>query len=371
VRIGIDARFLTHPQRGGFKTYVENLVAALARVESAHEFVLYTDRAAPDLPIAAPRFQVRRVRGTWPGVGLAWREQVSLARRTALDRLDLLHSPAQTAPLLARCPLVVTIHDTFSLTRDARRGAPASVRARLLAHYLRRVGGAAARRARRIITVSRTSRDALVRLLGLAPSRFAVVYEAASPHYRPLARAQAAAEVAQRFGLEAPFVLHLGSADRRKNTETLIQAHAALPPPLARRHPLVVAGYRCNGAGEGDGVRFIGPVDDRELLSLYDAAALFAYPSRAEGFGLPPLEAMACGTPVIAGDGSALPEILGDAALLVPAGDTAGLTSALERVLTDDDLRRDLVQRGLARAAGFSWERCAAETLAVYGDCGR
>jgi hypothetical protein len=223
VRIGIDARFLTHPQRGGFKTYTVNLVAALASIDSPHSFVVYTDREASLAPIEQPRFSVRCVDGRWPLVGLPWREQVRLPRQASRDRLDLLHSLAQTAPAWPGCPLIVTIHDTFSLDRRQYPGRARSAHDQLLSFYLSRAGLHAARNAAHILTVSSASKADLVRRLDLDAGRISVVHEAPAPAYRQMDRQKAADEVARRFGLFRRFILHVGSPDGRKNTGTLLQ----------------------------------------------------------------------------------------------------------------------------------------------------
>jgi alpha-1,3-rhamnosyl/mannosyltransferase len=203
-----------------------------------------------------------------------------------------------------------------------------------------------------------------------------VTHEAAAPRFRRVADSEARAGVCARFGLTPGFVLAMGSADPRKNVSGLLRAYAALPTPLRERHPLAVVWTHrhlaavledeARALGITERLHFLQGVGDDDLVLLYNCAAVFAFPSRYEGFGLPLLEAMACGTPVVAADNSSIPEIVGDAGLLVGADDTDALTQSLSRVLTEDTLREQLTARGEARAAGFSWQRCARETLAVY-----
>ncbi len=181
--------------------------------------------------------------------------------------------------------------------------------------------------------------------------------------------------IRQKHGI-SDYVLGIASAARRKNTVGLLNAYAALPKTQRRRHPLVLIcthkdvrnqlQMAVTTAGIGSDVAFIDSVVDEELALLYNAAAVFAFPSLEEGFGLPPLEAMACGAPVIVCNSSSLPEVVGDAAILVAPGNTTDLTSALASILSNQSLADSLRHQGLARAQGFSWTRTAQQTLEVY-----
>ena len=189
MRIGIDARFLTHPQAGGFKTYTQNLVAALAQVDRENEYRLYVDRE-PASPLAyGPNFQVCVVPGTLPMLGMVWREQVGLARRAAQDKLDLLHAPNLTAPLRCPCPTVITVHDMIWLWPERfSPGKTASRKRDLMRRYYQDVPRRAAQAAAGIITVSQASKDDIVRDLGIPAGRIHVTYEAAGAAYGPVVR---------------------------------------------------------------------------------------------------------------------------------------------------------------------------------------
>ncbi len=378
MRIGIDARFLTHPQAGGFRTYTRSLVAALAEVDGENEYVLYVDRVPDDAPTLGPNFRLQAVPEEVPLLGMVWREQSALPRHIKRDRLDVFHAPCLTAPLRLPCPSVVTIHDMIWHRPLRLDPAKPSLKHLLLDAYYRHVPERAARRASAVLTVSEAARASIVGKLGLPPDRVRVTPEAAAPRFRRVSDPEATAGVCARFGLPPGFVLAMGSADPRKNVSGLLRAFAALPPPLRERHPLAVVWTHRHLAsglqeeahvlGVAPQLHFLQGVSDADLVLLYNSAAVFAFPSRYEGFGLPLLEAMACGTAVVAADNSSIPEIVGDAGLLVGADDTAGLAGALTRVLTDDALRDGMIARGEARAAEFSWQRCARETLAVYGE---
>jgi glycosyltransferase involved in cell wall biosynthesis len=379
MKIGIDARFLTHPQAGGFKTYTQNLIAALAEVDAENEYVLYLDRTPEpqDRLPSGPNFTTRVVPGSVPLVGMPWREQIGLSRQAALDRLDLLHSPSLTAPLRLACPLVVTIHDMIWYFPDRfSNGHATAGRRKLMQWYYRVVPKMAAQRAAAVITVSQAAKESIVQSLGLTPDRVFVTHEAAASIYKRLDNPEQTEPIKQKYSLASDFILAIGSADPRKNIDTLVQAYASLPEFLKERYQLAIVwthsflavglAAKVEALGLSGRVQFLQRVCDEDLVSLYNAASVFVFPSRYEGFGLPPLEAMACGTPVVAADNSSIPEIVGDAALLTHAEDVVTMAQLVAQVLTDEALRRNLIEKGLKRAAGFSWGKCGDETLAVY-----
>jgi glycosyltransferase involved in cell wall biosynthesis len=380
MKIGIDARFLTHPQCGGYKTYTECLVSALAAVDTANEYILYVDRApssATALP-DRPNFLIRVVRDHLPVAGMPWREQVSLSRRAAQDRLSVLHSPCLSAPLLVSCPLVVTIHDMIWRHPDAyRNGTARPLRRRLMDFYYLHAGLHAARRAAVILTVSQASKKDIVIDLGVPSDRVVVTHEAARDVFRRVNEAAPLEGARRKYRLPARFILAMGSPDPRKNIPGLLRAYSLMHADLRKQYPLVVMWnhprFEETSKKETDRLGLSGQVISRRLgplaedfAMLLNAASTFVFPSLSEGFGLPPLEAMACGTPVVTSDNSSMPEVLGDAALRVDAQDAGGLARAIERVLSDDEMRAELTRKGLEQAARYSWEACARLTLRAY-----
>jgi glycosyltransferase involved in cell wall biosynthesis len=379
MRIGIDARFLTHPQPGGFKTYTDSLISALARIDTENEYFLYTDREFGDHfhLLGNPNFHGRVVPVKVPSIGVPWREQVSLARHAAKDRLDLFHSPCLTAPLYIGCPLVVTVHDMiWAFPGKYSHSKSLSVKRRLMEMYNRLTPKYALRRADAVITVSHASRESIMEHLHLQHERIFVTHEAPGPLFGQVQDEHEIASVRIKYGLHHNFILAIGSADPRKNIQRLAQAYSMLPYDLKEQFRLVVVWTHSFLAGElsgfveylhiSDHVHFLESVPNEDLLLLYNAASLFAFPSLYEGFGLPPLEAMVCGTPVIAADNSSIPEIVGDAALLFNAQDVDEMTGVMKRVLMNDPLRLSMSKKGIERAASFSWDKCARETLDVY-----
>jgi glycosyltransferase involved in cell wall biosynthesis len=353
-RIGIDAR----NDQAGIGRYTFSLIRELAQLDRENEYVLFLshDRFAS---YAAPRANFRAVEAEIPWFTI--REQLQLPRLVARERLDLMHYPHLTVPLATRTPFVVTVHDLNYLDAAADSGS-----------RLRRAGYrvelAKARRARRLIAVSEHTRDTIVRELRVDPERIAVTYEAADPP----GGVEPDASVLDRFGVDSPFFLYVGAAYPYKNLERLIDAFAK----LAGNHKLVLAGDQehfgpalrshAADAGLAGRVVFPGRVSDAELAALYGRALAYVFVSRSEGFGLPGLEAMSAGLPVVAASAGSLPEIYGDAARYCDPYDVDSIADALAEVAADEQLRSRLVSLGREQAAEFSWRRTAEQTLAVY-----
>jgi glycosyltransferase involved in cell wall biosynthesis len=242
--------------------------------------------------------------------------------------------------------------------------------------YYRLIPSIAARRAAAVITVSQASKAAIIHHLPISPERVFVTHEAANPVMRPVHERAHIDEVLGRYRLPVHFILAIGSADPRKNIAALLQAYAHLPAHIQERFLLAIVwthnylapelAEQAAALGITHRLRFLERVPDEDLAALYSAASMFVFPSLYEGFGLPVLEAMSCGTPVIAADNSSIPEIAGDAALLVAAQDQPTIAAAITRVATDIALRERLTVSGLRQASRFSWAQCAHATIAVY-----
>lgn len=361
MRIAIDARLAAYT-RGGIVQYTLQLLRAMVRLGEAHRFTVLQSRRDCIPLVQAPGLATRAC-WTPPHHRL---EQWLWPLELAPLGIDLLHCPDFVPPFRRRCPAVITVHD-LGFLRFPETLTPESRRYYGQIHR-------AVRSAERIIAVSRSTRDDLVELVGADPARIEVVYEAANPDLVPVSDPEALAATRARFALPARFLLFVGTIEPRKNLVTLLRALAQLPE--RERPPLAIVGtvgwladsfeQERKRLGLEAWVRLLGPQPNSALAPLYSAATALVYPSLYEGFGLPPLEAMACGAPVVAAATSAIPEVVGDAALLVPPTDDAALAEALRRVLADEGLRAELRARGLARARLFSWERAARDTLAVY-----
>jgi len=373
LRIGIDARFLTHPQAGGFKTYTKGLVEALARIDQNNRYLLYVDRPMEhDFLKQQDNFTVRTVSSKLSAFSMPLREQILLPWRIAKDDLDLVHFPCLTSPLWSPCPYVLTVHDTIWLHNHPYGRSPKRWGMWL---YNRWVPVWAIRHARLIIAVSRATKHDIVKYLRVPSAKIIKIPEAAGDIFVPQLDRARLEGVRRRYKLDSDFILGIGSASPRKNIQALIHAFA-LDPFLRSKYQLVIVWTHSLLEQElqreistleiAHQVRFLRRVSNEDLALLYNAASLFVFPSLYEGFGLPPLEAMACGTPVVAANNSSIPEVVGDAAILVDASDVKAIAEAMTQVLTDMNLRHELRERGLQRAQMFSWERCARETLTVY-----
>ena len=284
-----------------------------------------------------------------------------LARRAGRLGVDLVHCPGPYSPRVTAVPLVVTVYDLLPFRY------PELFTRRVVAH-MRSLGASAARRATHITTISQHSRSEIEELLGVPAERITVAYPGVGGAFRPTAPDPQ--RLRERFGIDGPFVLSVGTLEPRKNLVTVLDAFESLSADCT----LVVAGASGWRNEEFDRrlerargrIVVTGRVSDDELVALYGAAACFAYPSLYEGFGIPPLEAMACGTPVIVSDSTSLPEVVGDAGLLVPARDADALAAEIDRILLSPDLAADLGARGIARSKQFTWDRCAESTVSAY-----
>ncbi len=371
MHIGIDAHAIG-AQQGGNETYIRNLIRALAALDADNRYTIYLANAQAaaewqnGFVAQHPNFSVRLLPPPTPLVRVPVFLTYELRRRP----VDVLHVQ-YTAPPFCPAPVVATIHDlAFEHLPETftRRG---SLQLKLT---VRRT----ARRAARIATVSEYSRQDLLRTYRLAPEKVVTTYNGIEPHFTTQPRAaDEAAQVRQRFGIAREFLLAVGSLQPRKNLERLIRTYARLrreQPDFAPQ--LVIVGRKLWLAESifaevsrqpwASDVILTGYVGDDDLPALYRTASAFVYPSLFEGFGLPPLEAMACGTPVITSNISSLPEVAGSAALLIDPLNEQELAAALQRILNDQPLRARLRAEGVRQAAKFTWRDAAEKTLQLY-----
>ncbi len=380
MRIAINAYFLEQPATGSGE-HIYYLLEALDAIDESNQYLaLYPRLTGSQLartPHLGPNFQIREVRGVaerlGPRLGKLWWEQVALRGLCAREKVDLLHSPYFASPLAPNVPTVVTIHDVIPLVLPDYGRAP-HVRA-----YMALVS-AAARRAAAILTVSETSKLDIVRVLGIPPERVHVTYNATDASLHPIGDRSSLEDLRDSYGINGDFLLYFGGFDRRKNVERILLAYRAAREEFHNPCQLVLAGstslvghplypdprrmiLRYGLEGQ---VIVTGRVSEEEKPLLYSAAIGFVFPSLYEGFGMPVLEAMACGTPVITSNTSSLPEVAGNAALLVDPTSVEAMGEAMARVVNDEALREELGRKGLVRASQFSWESSAAKTLEVY-----
>ncbi len=376
MKIGINAQLLSfraNYRQAGVSKYIHALIEQYAAIDRANQYTVWVPPAPrpPDYARAANiRFVAARLPTERPQIRIPW-EQTVLPFASA--RLDVLHCPVNIRPLLAFCPTVVTIHDLIYLVYPEKY-LPAKRR------YLTATTGWSVRHASRVIAVSESTKRDIVRLLHVPADKITVVYNGVDERFRPIADQQAIAAFKRKHNLPARFILYLGTIEPRKNIGLLLRAFAQLrqQPDFADLR-LVVGGakgwlyddtFRQAGLGEGD-IVFPGYLADDELPLWYNSASVFVYPSLYEGFGLPVAEALACGAPVIAANTSSLPEVVGDAGILIAPDDVVGLAEAAARILHDDAYAAHLRAAAAIQGARFSWRTAAEQTLQVYAAAAR
>lgn len=370
MRIAIDGRALTGRFTGD-RTYWRNLLHALPDGGEDWEYLVYSRTPIPpeELP-DNPRVRARLIAAASDRLWTLFALPMALRR----DRADLVHVQYTTPPRgLCPCPVVTTVHDiSFRLYPQwfPRKD-------RML---LNLTVPLSMRRAGRVITDSESSRKDMLRIYNL-PAEKLVAIPLGLPAGFDSSKSERDFAVLRKYGIKVPFILAVGVMQPRKNLKMLAEAFGRAHRASALPHNLVIAGKagwgteqdalrnsaaRAGGVGAAEAVHFPGYVEDEDLPALYRACSVFAYPSLYEGFGLPPLEAMACGAPVLVSDAPALPEVVGDAAHIVPATDIQAWADTICKVLTDAAMRDRLAAAGSARAAAFSWKTTAALTRQVY-----
>ncbi len=375
MRVAIDYTAALH-QGAGIGRYVRELVRGLARLDGENEYVICWARDAGGPPPAEdvpPRSRLVRLPLTERMLIWLWyRLRIPLWAELLTGPVDVFHSPDFTLPPLRRAQGVLTVHD-LSFVRVPECADPAQRR------YLTAAVPRSARRADIVLADSQNTRHDLLDLFDLPEHKVAVVYPGVDSRFRPVQDKETRLRVRDRYGLTGPFILALGTLEPRKNLDRLIRAYAHLwidGPDEATVPPLAFSGdvgWLMDGVFRlvddleiGQHTRFLGYVPDKDLPALLSMATCLVYPSLYEGFGLPVLEALACGTPVVTSNVSSLPEVAGDVAVYCDPHDVADIARAIHRVLDDETLRRLLSNRGPEQARHFSWDEAARRVLSVY-----
>jgi glycosyltransferase involved in cell wall biosynthesis len=369
LHIGINT-LAAHHIKTGIASYVSGLVGGLLRVDGDNRYtlfvshenaVLFPEDSSSCQKVFGPRIiDNTNVRVLWEHMLLPW----EIRRRG----IDVLHSPTFVSPAFCGVPSVVTIPDMNFFLFPKKHPA-------LKRWYFHRLIPMAVRRAQKVIAISENTRRDVLGMLGLAADKVVTVYCGVNARFTSVRDEKHLTRIRQEYGLHSPFVLFLGMLQPMKNLVRLIRAFSEI---VRRGFPglLVLAGRKGWGYAEaaaevqtlslGERVIFTGPIPEEGLPGLLSAAEIFVYPSLYEGFGLPPLEAMACGVPVVTSNSSSLPEVVGDAGLMVDPLNVGELAAAMWRALTDGDLRARLRARGFERVRRFTWDETARGTLEVY-----
>ena len=374
MRVGINAQKLFDSQdyrNAGVSRYIRGVCAHLPRVPGDERFIVYTNRTVPTWPdVAGKRLRIApsRLPTLAPIARIAW-EQAALPALAWRDRLDVLHCPLNVLPVATRVPVVLTIHD-LTFLRYPDRFHPAKQR------YLAAFTRYAARHAAVIVTDSVATRADVIAAFGVDPDSVKVVYPGVDADFRPShGDGDALRDFRARMGLPDRLVLYLGTLEPRKNVDRLVRAYASLVRQ-GLPHTLVLAGGRgwdhgaIDRAIEEEGVRdrviLPGYVRREDQPLWYASADLFVYPSQYEGFGLPVLEALACGVPVVTSSSSSLPEVVGGAGISIDPTDARALADAMASVLTDAGLAARLREEGPKQAGTFTWDNAAAGCVHAY-----
>jgi glycosyltransferase involved in cell wall biosynthesis len=375
MKIGINALFFQYRVSGSAQ-YMLHLLDALARLDQQNEYILLGPKPTEQTVEYSFPYQVHPV----PDFAardeniekVIW-EQLIAPNAAHHAAVDLYHVPYFAPPLFPRTPTVVTIHDVIPLRLPAYQlGGKVKAYMKLVSY--------AAHRATMIITVSQHAKQDMVDALKVAPERIRVIYEAAGDEYHPITDPEILATARARYGISERYIFYLGGLDQRKNVLQLIRAFSHLYHQLGDPDlQLVISGNPDKQKGQlfpdprpvaadlgMDSQIVYRFIEDEDKPAIYSGASLFVFPSLYEGFGLPPLEAMGCGAPVVCSNRTSLPEVVGDAAISVDPEDTRALTEAMHQILTNSTLQADLRARSLRQAAQFSWDKTAQETLAVY-----
>lgn len=363
MRVGIDAR-LVHYSRAGIGQYIRGLVKGLSECDRENEFVLLQSRKDRTVLATSGNFSRKSL---WTPSHHRL-EQLVLPVEISPLRLDILHSPDFIPPFRRDYKSVITVHDLAFL---------------LYPHFLTEESARyygqidqAVRHADHIVADSVSTKRDVINFLGVPEGKITVIYAAADSAYRPIKDEQVLSQIRAKYNLDTTFLLFVSTIEPRKNLPTLLRAFRQLLDHYKLDVKLAVAGQRGWFCGEvfavadelalDERVAFLDHVPLEDLVALYNAARMLVHPSFYEGFGLPPLEAMSCGTPTIVANVSSLPEVVGDAGLLVAPEHTAAWTVAMWRLLTDDELHAELSEKGLARSRLFSWDKAARQTLDLY-----
>ncbi len=380
MRIGVNALFLQKPASGTGQ-HLYHLLEGLDAYDKRNAYVLLSPRFRKAYQVRFPRLSDRfrnvevwtKISRLGENVEKMWWEQFGLVQAAFKERVDLLHCPYFAAPIVRPYPTVVTIHDVIPLVLPEYRWREAS---RLYTALV----SATSKRADAIIAVSECSRRDIVRTLGITADKIHVIGNAVDPSYYPITDSWLLAAVRERYNIAPKYILYFGGFDLRKNVHRIIRSYAALRPALQAEFQLVIAGRLhllghplypdprplVRELGLGDRVIFTGQIREQDKAPLYSAATVFTFPSLYEGFGMTVLEAMACGAPVITSCLSALPEVVGNAGVLVDPYSEPAISVALEELLADPERRAELGAQARARSRDFSWRQVAEQTVQVY-----
>ncbi|MCX6128567.1 MAG: glycosyltransferase family 1 protein [Proteobacteria bacterium] len=364
MRIAIDARMIREGSMHGIARYVFQLLKGLKVGSSRHHFIVIVNRGSPLFNIDWPsHMELVQASAQW----ISLNEQRELPRLLSRHQVELFHAPSFVAPIFVPCAMVMTIHDLNHMVLPQFY---------TLFHqmYYQLVVRRSIKRSRYILTVSKFSKKEIVRTLGLDPSKIFVTYNGVSEDYRPILDREYLEYVRDIYGLPERFILCVSNNKPHKNVHQLVRAYcySNVDVPLVLASPTDANLIKiAENYGKKHLIYFSKFIEESHLPAVYSLTDLFVYPSTYEGFGLPPLEALACGTPVVVARSSSLPEVVGDNAIFANPFDYKAIAAALEQGVYDQGLREVLHHKGLIHSRRFSWDQMIEKTLKVYELCER
>lgn len=369
LHIGIDCRELLPDTFTGFGRYIENFLNAEITQKSHHQFTLYGNQHTR-FPEGSQNYALKRLEEQ----NTLWWDQVTIVNAIRQDQINLLFTPYDKMPIRSPCPVVMTVHDLlYQYVSDL-----SGIKKWIYNTLYRLQRGYMARHAARVLTVSEHSQNDIAKYYGLPLDQIVITHNAVSDRFCPKLDKTVIASVKKKYNITVPYIFNLNNFKPHKNPSGLIEAYAQLPKEIQSQTHLVIGGnhnsftpplqQHVKKLGLSDVIHFPGIIQDEDLPAIYSGADLFVITSFYEGFGIPPIEAMASGTPVISSNATSLPEVIGDAGLLVSPNDIQGLTRAIEQVLNDHTLRDTLVQKGLQRIQVFTQEKVAGKILNALED---
>ena len=370
MKIGIDARTLYSTAQKGIGVYLYNLLMNISDIDKQNSYILYYD-SKQEIVKRLPRLDNFTEKGIEIGRGEKFHlwEQMKLPAEVRRDKIDLFHSPANTTMGFMVCPTIVTVHDTI-----AQEVEKSNVWDRF---YFNNIQPAILRGAGKIVTPSAYSKDRITDMMSIRDPRIEVIANGIDRSFRKMEDSAAIEMTKIKYKITKNYILNVGGESAWKNVSLLIKAYAKLVNEDNVREQLVITGIRkeailskhlneVSSLGLEGKVMILGYVSVEDLICLYSGASVFVYPSLNEGFGFPPLEAMACGTPVVASNSASIPEVVGNAALMVDARSAENIADGIKIVISDSKLRDRLIAAGFERCKKFDWKKTAEKTLELY-----
>lgn len=372
MRIGIEAQRIFRKKKHGMDVVALEMIKKLQILDKENEYYIFVKPDDDECLKETENFKIIKLQGrSYP----YW-EQVCLPKAASKERVDLLHCTSNTAPIYSDIPLVLTLHDIIYLEQKSLVQKRGTLYQKFGNVYRKFVVPRIINKCKKIITVSDFERSRIVAHLSLDESKVITVYNGISEHFKPITDAQLLSSIARKYKLPEDYMFFLGNTDPKKNVLGTLKGYANYLRQSSRKMPMVMLDYKKEALEKTlaeicepqltDNIILPGYVQNADLPAIYSLSKLFLYPSIRESFGIPPLEAMACGTPVLASNTSSIPEVTGNAAYLTNPFKPEEIAKGIEELINNKNLRKDLIDKGFIRASKFSWTSTAESVLKIY-----